>query len=56
MSRKLPVTRSDLPEGGEMLPFDRMHGTRRVAVSRDGSTLAAITDDGSVDIWRRTDR
>ncbi len=56
VSRKLPVTRSDLPEGGEMLPFDRMHGTRRVAVSRDGSTLAAITDDGSVDIWRRTDR
>ena len=39
-----------------MLPFDRHHGVRRVAISGDGATVAAITHNGALDIWRRVER
>ncbi|MEO2002800.1 MAG: WD40 repeat domain-containing protein, partial [Candidatus Poribacteria bacterium] len=36
-----------------MPSFDLRHGVGRVAISRDGATLAAITDNGTIDIWRK---
>jgi WD40 repeat protein len=49
--RRDPASRSR-PEH-EMPAFKLRHGVGRVAISRDGATLAAITDNGTIDIWRR---
>ena len=46
----------DTPGWSAMLPFDRHHGVRRVAISGDGATVAAITHNGALDIWRRVER
>ncbi len=41
----------DTPHASGMLPLDQRHGVYSVAISRDGSTFAALSR-GSVDIWR----
>ena len=47
------MTIDDTPLSSGMLPLDQRHGVYRIAISRDGSTFAALSAGGSVDIWRR---
>ncbi len=52
----LSSARTDTAYGGRYLPFDDEHGIYHVAMSGDGSTLATIATDGSIDIWRSGER
>lgn len=45
--------RMDVPRAGEMWPLDLLHRVYRLAMSGDGSTFAAVTSRGAIDIWRR---